>query len=65
MSAKYWKNRWIKALVDSGIEPNAAEAAYAEAYKNEPADDSKSPEIQAMIYLPQAGRVNAAQRQSA
>lgn len=59
MSAKYWKNRWIEALVQIGVERSAAEAAYEEAYKNEPADDSKSPEIQAMMHAPLVGRANA------
>lgn len=52
MSAQYWKDRWIAALVQSGVEQSAAEAAYAMTYKTEPADYSKSPEIQAFMHSP-------------
>jgi len=49
MSSKYWKNRWIEALVQNGVERNLAEQAYVDTYKDEPADFSKSPEIQAFL----------------
>ncbi|WP_293778544.1 hypothetical protein [uncultured Oxalicibacterium sp.] len=65
MSANYWRNRWIEALVQTGLERSAAEAAYAEAYKNEPADDSKSPETQAMLHVAQLGSANAGAAQRA
>lgn len=49
MSSNYWRERWIKALVKSGMERSAAEAAFAATYSKEPADQSKSPEIQALM----------------
>ncbi|GGI19214.1 hypothetical protein GCM10008066_17960 [Oxalicibacterium faecigallinarum] len=49
MSSKYWKNRWIEALVQNGVERSVAEKAYVETYKDEPADYAKSPEIQAFL----------------
>ncbi len=48
-SDKYWRQRWIDSLVHNGLDRNAAEAAFAEAYKNRPADESKSPETQALM----------------
>ena len=59
MSSKYWKDRWIAALVQNGVDQSAAEAAYIATYKNEPADYSKSPEIQAFMHAPQADAGNA------
>jgi hypothetical protein len=49
MSAYYWKNRWVNALVHNGVERSVAEKAYADTYRAEPADFSKSPEIQALM----------------
>lgn len=51
MSTNYWRNRWIEALVKRGIERSAAEQAFAATYRDQPADFSKSPEIQAFISL--------------
>jgi hypothetical protein len=60
MSAFYWRNRWINALVHQGIERSAAEAAFAATYRHQPADFSKSPEIQAMMAISAAGNQFAA-----
>jgi len=49
MSDKYWRNRWINGLVHNGIDRKTAEAAFADAYKHQPADHSKSPETQALM----------------
>ncbi|GGI17790.1 MAG: hypothetical protein REI95_09960 [Oxalicibacterium faecigallinarum] len=50
-SDKYWRDRWIAGLVHNGVDQKTAEAAFNEAYRNRPADESKSPETQAlMIY---------------
>lgn len=65
MSSKYWRDRWIKTLVDSGVEQGAAEAAYAAAYETEPVDYSKSPEIQAFMHSPLVQNRAAGQAQSA
>ncbi|MFC7287484.1 hypothetical protein ACFQPC_05475 [Herminiimonas glaciei] len=51
MSSNYWRERWIKALVKNGMERSAAEAAFAATYSKQPADQSKSPEIQALMSL--------------
>ncbi|MNR83795.1 hypothetical protein D3C72_145800 [compost metagenome] len=51
MSSNYWRERWIKALVKTGMDRNAAEAAFAATYSKEPADQSKSPEIQALMSI--------------
>ena len=51
MSAYYWKNRWVNALVHNGVERSVAEKAYDETYRSEPADYSKSPEIQAFMMV--------------
>lgn len=48
-SDKYWRNRWINSLVHNGVDRATAEAAFADAYKNRPADESKSPETQALM----------------
>ena len=55
MSAKYWRDRWIEALVHNGMDRRTAEEAYARTYADEPADQSKSPEIQALMTLPTLG----------
>ena len=49
MSSNYWRERWIKALVKQGMERSAAEAAFAATYSKQAADQSKSPEIQALM----------------
>jgi len=49
MSDKYWRDRWIDSLVHNGLDRKTAEAAFEEAYKNRPADESKSPETQALM----------------
>ncbi len=51
MSANYWHNRWIAALVHNGVNRSAAEDAYTATYSKESADYSKSPEIQALMTL--------------
>lgn len=56
MSTKYWRNRWIDALVKTGIERRAAEQAFATTYSKQPADLSKSPEIQAFMAIGAQGQ---------
>lgn len=51
MSAHYWRNRWINALVHNGIDRDTAADAYAETYRHQSADQSKSPETQALMAL--------------
>ncbi len=51
MSANYWRNRWIAALVHNGIKRSAAEDVFRATYSKQPADYSKSPEIQALMTL--------------
>jgi len=51
MSSNYWRERWIKALVKQGMERSAAEAAFAATYSKQAADQSKSPEIQALMSI--------------
>jgi hypothetical protein len=51
MSSNYWRERWIKALVKQGMERSAAEAAFAATYSKQAADQSKSPEIQALMTI--------------
>ena len=51
MSSNYWRDRWIKALEKQGMERKAAEAAFAATYSKEPVDQSKSPEIQALMSM--------------
>ena len=51
MSANYWRNRWIGALVHNGIKRSDAEAAFIKTYSKQSADQSKSPEIQALMAL--------------
>lgn len=55
MSAYYWRNRWIDALVHNGIERSAAETMYASTYREQSADQSKSPELQALMTLGMMG----------
>lgn len=55
MSANYWRNRWIDALVHNGINRAAAEDAYKATYSKQSADYSKSPEIQALMTLDMVG----------
>ncbi len=63
MSANYWRNRWIDALVHNGINRAAAEDAYKVTYSKQSADYSKSPEIQALMNLDVMG--NKAELRSA
>ncbi|WP_076591404.1 hypothetical protein [Herminiimonas arsenitoxidans] len=51
MSANYWRNRWIGALIHNGIKRSDAEEAFAKTYSKQSADHSKSPEIQALMTL--------------
>lgn len=51
MSANYWRNRWINALIHNGIKRSDAEEAFAKTYSKQSADHSKSPEIQALMAL--------------
>jgi len=55
MSTNYWRNRWINALVHNGIKRVAAEEAFSETYRDNSADYSKSPEIQAFMILSSSG----------
>lgn len=55
MSANYWRNRWVAALVHNGINRATAEDAYKTTYGKQSADYSKSPEIQALMTLDVAG----------
>jgi len=65
MSALYWRNRWIDALVNQGVERRAAENIYTTTYSKEPADQSKSPEIQAMMVLASSTDSKPAQKAAA
>lgn len=66
MSAYYWQKRWVDALVEKGIERSTAETLYASTYGNEAADQSKSPELQAMLTLDMhGGKAKAAARAGA
>lgn len=51
MSAYYWQKRWVDALVEKGVERSTAETLYASTYRSEATDQSKSPELQAMLML--------------
>ncbi|MDO9422106.1 MAG: hypothetical protein Q7T66_15700 [Herminiimonas sp.] len=51
MSANYWRNRWVAALVHNGFNRATAEDAYKATYGKQSADYSKSPEIQALMTL--------------
>lgn len=55
MNTNYWRDRWLNALVRSGIERNAAEEAFSALYREQPVDHSKSPEIQALMTLASLG----------
>lgn len=55
MSANYWRNRWINALVHNGIDRKVAADAFTEIYRHQSADQSKSPETQALMAFGLAG----------
>lgn len=66
MSAYYWQKRWVDALVEKGIERSTAETLYASTYSKEAADQSKSPELQAMLMLDiNGGKAQTATRAAA
>lgn len=60
MSASYWQNRWIDALVQQGMDRDTAAKAYETTYGKQPADQSKSPEIQALMTISTLGNASAA-----
>jgi hypothetical protein len=65
MNPHSWQRRWINALVAQGMDRSAAAQAYASTYAEQPADYSKSPEIQSLMTVGSFSGKNGARAASA